>query len=154
MKLLLIVIFVLFTKHSFGLGRVISYDEVKARLFGSIQSIATCGRWNNDERLGEFRVLTIYYAGQEMLFVDIVALDNSGSQLTVVHGFSFAEINNDHAEVGIKTIACKATQANTIRIDATAVNGHNDQQYKFSLVIDGVGYTYQYEESLTHQLLN
>lgn len=54
-----------------------------------------------ESQLGEFRLIKLYSAGQDMLFVDMIAINENRTQYNVVFGFSFKEINNDHAEIGI-----------------------------------------------------
>jgi hypothetical protein len=151
MKNLVISTMLLFTSAVFALGRVVSHEEVQENLFDSIQSIETCGSWSLNGRLGEFRVLNVYHAGQDMLFVDVVALSSGGSELKVLHGFTFSEINNDHAEIGLETISCKPLTENVIQIEASATNGHSGEKYKLSIVVDGKSKTYEYSDTITNK---
>lgn len=132
---------------SWGLGRVVSYAEIQGHLFGSIQGLETCGQWRVGERFGDFRVIRVYYAGQDMLFVDMVALDGGGALLSVEHGFSFSEVNNDHAEILLESVTCRSAGENRIDVEARAINGHNDERYNFNLRIDGANRAYSYSES-------
>ena len=151
MRNLLIVLILLFTGNVFSLGRIVSYEEMQANLFGSIQSIETCGSWNLDESFGEFRFTKVYYSGQDMLFVDLVTLVNGNSELKVQHGFSFSEINNDHAEIGLDDISCNIITENVIQIDASATNGHSGEKYKVSIVIDAKSKAYEYKDTITNK---
>jgi hypothetical protein len=151
MKSFVISTILFFTSAALALGRVVSYEEVQANLFGSIQRIETCGSWSIDDSFGDFRVLKVYYAGQDMLFVDVVTLADGGSELKVQHGFTFSEINNDHAEIGLDTVSCKSVNENVIQIDASATNGHSGQRYKFSIVVDSKSKTYEYSDTITNK---
>jgi len=146
MKLISFCLLLIFSNLSFALDRVISYQEVNESLFASIEKIETCGEWQLNEKQGHFRLMTLYYSGQDLLFVDIVALNESQTQLTPIKDFTFKEINNDHAEIVIENLICEPLETNKIQIKATAINGHNDQHFQFSLVIDGEKNTYQYKE--------
>ncbi|TEW50147.1 hypothetical protein [Psychromonas algicola] len=151
MKLIFISLLFLFTNHSFALGRVVSYEEVNTSLFASIENIETCGDWRVNGKLGNFRLLTLYYSGQNLLFVDIVALNDSETQMIPIKGFTFKEVNNDHADITIDNLVCHSLAINKIQINATATNGHNNQVFKFSLIIDGEKNTYQYKEDFSNQ---
>lgn len=59
-------------------------------------------QFNLNNQPGEFRVIEVFYAGQDMLFVDMIELNETQSTLVVTQGMSFPEINNDHAEVELK----------------------------------------------------
>jgi hypothetical protein len=150
MKLVFICFFLLFSTASFALGRVVSYQEVNESLFASIEKIETCGEWRVNQKLGHFRLITLYYSGQNLLFVDIVALNKSQTQLKPVKGFTFKEINNDHSDIVIDNIECLPLATNKIQVKVKATNT-NDQAFEFSLVIDGEKNTYQYNETSSNQ---
>lgn len=143
---LILCFLVVFTPSSFALGHIVSYKEMKQYLFGSIEKIETCGDWDNQGQLGEFRIFTVYYSGQDLLFVDIVALNDAETELRSIYGFSFDEINNDHAAIEINSMTCESAGNNRVKISAVAVNGNNDKNFKFFLLIDGVNRSYQYSE--------
>ena len=137
MKLILAAALLLSSAISNALGRVVSYEEANTNLFGSIQELKKCGHWKRDSQLGEFRLIKLYYAGQDMLFVDMIAINENRTQYNVVFGFSFKEINNDHAEIGINSLSCEQLESNNIKITAKALDGHNNKYFTFELLIDG-----------------
>jgi len=143
MKITLFLTILLFSKSVLGIGRVVAYEEVASNLFDSIQSIKTCGSWNINDEFGEFRVIEIFYAGQDMLFIDMVKINN-GTELKVVQGFSFSEINNDHSEIGLDNISCTEIEKNKIQVEGTAESMHNATPYKFTVVVDGKSKSYKY----------
>jgi len=124
----------------------VSYEEAKNNLFASIQLLKKCGHWKKDGQLGEFRLVKFYYAGQDMLFVDMIAINENRTQYNLVFSFSFREINNDHAEIGIDSLSCEPLEPNIIKITAGAHNGHNNKYFKFELLIDGREQSYVYKQ--------
>ena len=151
MKLIFIGLVLLFTNDSLALGRVVSYEEVNTSLFDSIEKVETCGDWRANNRFGHFRLLTLYYSGQNLLFLDIVALNDSETEMELIKGFTFKEINNDHADIIIEHLTCNSLGSNKIQVNAIATNGHNNQTFEFSLKVDGEKNTYQYKEDFSNQ---
>jgi len=148
MKRILILIFVALSvaKPVLALGRVVSYNDVQTNLFGSIQSTSACGSWGGREKAGEFRLIRLYYSEQEMLFVDIVAIKEDSSELEVLRGFSFSEINNDHAEITLGSIECETHSENAIEVSGFLNKKHDLVKYEFSIVLNGKSNTYTYKE--------
>lgn len=143
---LAIILLALATTTTQGLGRVVSYQELRTQHFPSIQKILTCGTWNAGTVPGEFRILKAYLYGQTMLFVDMVRPNENGSEFIIEHGFSFKEINNDHAELWIDKVTCKQKKNNVIIIHARAEDGHEVKKFRFRLIINGKKRKYWYKE--------
>lgn len=146
MKLIIAILLFALTTTTQGLGRVVSYKELQTEHFASIQQITTCGTWNAGKVIGEFRVLKVFLYGQTMLFVDMVRPNKQGSEFIIEHGFSFKEINNDHAEIWVEEVTCKQKKNNVIIIHARAEDGHKVKKFKFRLIVNGKKRKYWYKE--------
>ena len=69
-----------------------------------------------------------------MLFIDKVKYENG--MLQVVRGFTFSEINSDHAELYLEDISCKS-ENNTNVIITGKVNGSgHEENYRFNFTIN------------------
>nr|WP_086941045.1 hypothetical protein [Thaumasiovibrio occultus] len=144
MKKYLVLIGMFLSNPAFALGQIIPYEALQSTLFGSIQRVDNCGDWQDGKTQGHFRLILAYYAGQDMLFADVVALNEQWSALEVQQGFSFAEINNDHAAISLDNVTCSLHSDTAIKIEGEAVNGHNDASYYFSILVDRESQTYRY----------
>ena len=130
----------------FGLGRTVSYKGIKTHAFGAIQNITPCGNWqdSDDNNIGHFRAIEVFHSGRDMLFADVVQVtENDQYVARVKMGFTFSEINNDHADITIEHVTCSADGVNKIRIDVDALNPDGNP-YHFTLFIDGVSHSYRY----------
>jgi hypothetical protein len=124
---------------SFGLGRVVSYEELP---LSTVTSLATCGHWQIDGQSGEFRILQAYLYGGTMLFVDMVRPNERGTWIEVTRGFTFAEINNDHLELELSDVRCSPKGANRIVVTGRA-EPFELSPYSFTIEIDGATGAYQ-----------
>jgi len=102
-KLYLLIICVLCSP---ALAGTISYEALKSYAFGTIRSVEVCDGPFIGEGLGEHRIIRAYINGSDMIFIDNVLMTSSG--LEAVNGFSFAEINDDHAGYSIERVKCES----------------------------------------------
>lgn len=126
-----------------ALGREVSYGEARDQ-FGSLQELQRCGDWQIGERNGEFRLLRFSLYGQDLLFVDRIEINASGTAFQVVEGFGFVEFNNDHAEQSLSDLHCSSDGKATLDLSGTAVSGHDDQVLHFRVEVDAASGTYRY----------
>jgi len=89
-----------------ALAGTIGYDALKSHAFGTIRSVDICDGPYIGEGLGEHRIIRAHIYGSDMIFIDNVLMKGTG--LEAVKGFSFAELNDDHAEYSIKRVKCES----------------------------------------------
>lgn len=128
-----------------ALGRVVDYESVFAHLSASIQSVETCGRWQKDGEIGDFRVIRLFVYGQDMIFVDLVKPNRNGSEFEVVRGYTFSEINDDHAEIEISDWSCNEIGENEITLMLTTRSVFDPEPKRVRIGISADSETYTYE---------
>jgi hypothetical protein len=107
-----------------SLGVDIPYEQVFSRYSASITKISYCSSWQEKGKRGDYRIIELSMYGQSFLYVDRVALNDGETMFTVLDGISIKELNNDHAELTLTKLSCKAAK-NGIVIKAKAESGHD-----------------------------
>lgn len=103
-----------------ALGRDVGYDDF--RTSDAVTWVQLCGHWGPG-RQGTYRVVHAERYAQSFLYVQWMARDAQGD-LQAVHTAAIAELDNDHAEISLSDLACRATPRG-IALTARAASGHD-----------------------------
>lgn len=91
----------------------------------AVDWVQVCGQWPVRKNEGVYRIVHGSQNAQSFLYLQWMQRGDDGA-LQAVHTQSIRELNNDHAEITLTRIACRATR-NGIRITARASSGHEDK---------------------------
>ncbi|GAL02641.1 hypothetical protein JCM19237_5534 [Photobacterium aphoticum] len=85
-----------------------------------------------------------------MIFVDQV--EYIDSQFKVIKGFTFSEINNNHAELSLVDLSCHVENNSSVIITGNVDgSGHDDNnKYHFTLTLDIYNGNYIFKEKSIH----
>lgn len=111
--------------------------------------VQTCGTWGKD-RDGTYRVVHAEAWGQSFLYVQWMqrgGADRSYS-LHPVHTASIAELNNDHADVSLSRLTCRATPRG-IAVLAHAESGHDGKLRRITIEAGPAPGQYRYQAQRT-----
>lgn len=105
-----------------ALGMDVPYERFATA--DSVDWVQVCGRWPTRKNEGVYRIVHATQYAQSFMYLQWMQRDDNGT-LQAVHTQSIRELNNDHAEITLTRIACRATRTG-IRITAQASSGHED----------------------------
>lgn len=111
--------------------------------------VQTCGTWGKD-RNGTYRVIHAEAFAQSFLYVQWMqrgGADRSYS-LYPVHTASIAELNNDHAEISLSRLTCRATPRG-IAVMANAESGHGEKLRRITIEAGPAPAQYRYRAQRT-----
>lgn len=111
--------------------------------------VQTCGTWGKD-RDGTYRVIHAEAFSQSFLYVQWMqrgGADRSYS-LYPVHTASIAELNNDHAEISLSRLTCRATPRG-IAVLANAESGHEAKLRRITIEAGPTLGQYRYQAQRT-----
>lgn len=149
MKITLIALLAMMaSSYSYSLGRVVSYEEIKGDLFGTIRKVTICGTYSHKDVVGEVRLIETYTYGGSMIFIDTIKIGGSG--LALLHGVSIQEINNDHLELSIENLSCVDLSNNKIQVNGR-VNGTGHEEnvkYEFTVKYEAHEGAYKFTENV------
>lgn len=120
----------------YGLERFATHDAVTW--------VQTCGTWGKD-RSGTYRVIHAEAFAQSFLYVQWMqrgGADRSYS-LYPVHTATITELNNDHADIALSQLVCRATPRG-IAVLARAASGHEDKLRRITIEAGRTPGQYQY----------
>ena len=106
-------------------------------IFPAITQMEFCGR---------FRVMIVYWAGTDMLFVDLTQPSDGQSTLAVKRGFSIREFNYYEDSNNITQLSCKNAR-DRLYINGRATSGHTSRTYSFRIVMDTKSGKYKYSDT-------
>ncbi|HEX5045551.1 MAG TPA: hypothetical protein VFX89_00390 [Gammaproteobacteria bacterium] len=95
-------------------------------------------------RCGDYRVLVVYAAGTDLLFLDKLVPADNESTLAATDGLSFAELNYYEASNRIERVSCEKSGPRELRIAGSAFDGQENERFEFSIVVDTVERSYTY----------
>ncbi len=93
-----------------------------------------------------FRVMIVYWAGTDMLFVDETSPSEGQSTMAVKRGFSISQFNYYEDSNSIKELSCKKSKA-VLRITGKATSGHTSETYSFRITMDTLSGAYKYSDT-------
>lgn len=125
--------------NALALGSDYTYDTFKTP--DAVSWVLTCGTWGQDEQ-GSFRVVHADQYAQSFLYVQWMTRDANGS-LHAEHTVGIAEMNNDHSEIALSGLACRATPQG-ITLTARASSGHDDKLRRVTIEVGPAAGQYRY----------
>lgn len=105
-----------------ALGREVPFEEFSGPLSQQITWVTTCGEWASGGRSGFFRIVHAERFAQSYLYVQWMARREDGDHTTVATA-SVRELNNDHADISLDHLACRAVR-DGVAVSAAATFGH------------------------------
>lgn len=100
------------------------------------------------QRCGNFRVLVAYVNGTDLLFVDEVVPIEGGSTNRVARSFGFVEFNYYEASRSIEQLACREQDAESLEISGSGHDGHDNEDFEFTILLDTRTGEYEYSDTL------
>jgi hypothetical protein len=122
-----------------ALGSDYGYDTFKTP--DAVSWVQICGTWGKD-RQGSYRVLHADQYAQSFLYVQWMTRDANGS-LHAENTVGIAEMNNDHAEIALSGLSCRATPQGIV-LKARATSGHDDKLRGISIEVEPAFGQYRY----------
>lgn len=122
-----------------ALGSDYSYDTFKTP--DAVSWVQMCGTWGKDKQ-GSFRVVHADQYAQSFLYIQWMTRDANGS-LHAEHTISIAEMNNDHSEIALSGLACRATPQGIV-LTARASSGHDDKLRRVTIEVGPAAGQYRY----------
>lgn len=119
--------------HTHALGRNIDAPYLYQHRPEAIDSVMTCGSWQNNAKAGHYRITHAVLFSQSFLYVDWVSMDMQGSY-ALNHHLTFPQINNDHANISLERISCVELESG-IEIAVEAYFAHEDKVRKVPIKV-------------------
>ncbi|WP_307658249.1 hypothetical protein [Variovorax paradoxus] len=107
---------------AYALGSDYGYDSFKTP--DAVSWVQLCGTWGPNHQ-GTYRVVHVDQYAQSFLYVQWMARDANGS-LHAAHTAAITELDNDHAEIALTDLSCRATPRGIV-VTARATLGHDDK---------------------------
>lgn len=111
------------------------YSAERFATHDAVTWVQTCGTWGPDHH-GTYRVIHAEAFAQSFLYVQWMArgeADRSYS-LYAVHTTAIAELDNDHAEISLSDLTCRATPRGIV-VTAKADSGHGDKLRRVTIEV-------------------
>jgi hypothetical protein len=99
------------------------------------------------EVCGFFRVMVVYWAGTDMLFVDEIQPSQGESTMSVKRGFSIREFNYYEDSNSITELSCRTPSFAILRITGKVESGHTNMTYSFRIDMDTSTGNYKYSDT-------
>jgi hypothetical protein len=128
-----------------ALGSSYSYDTFKTP--DAVSWVQMCGTWGKG-RQGTYRVVHADQYAQSFLYIQWMTRDANGS-LHAGHTVGIAELNNDHSEISLSGLACRATPQGIV-LTARASSGHDDKLRRVTIEVGPVAGQYRYRAQRAH----
>jgi hypothetical protein len=127
-----------------ALGSDYSYDTFKTP--DPVTWVQLCGTWGKNHE-GTYRVVHADQYAQSFLYVQRMTRDANGS-LHADHTLAIAELDNDHAEIALTDLSCRATPRGIV-VTAKAASGHDDKLRRVTIEIGPAPGQYRYRAQRT-----
>jgi hypothetical protein len=127
-----------------ALGSDLGYETFKTP--DPVSWVQLCGTWGKDHQ-GTYRVVHAEQYAQSFLYVQWMARDANGS-LHAEHTLAIAELDNDHAEVALTDLTCRATPRGIV-VTAKAASGHDDKLRRVTVEVGPAPGQYRYRAQRT-----
>jgi len=125
------------------------YGPERFATHDAITWVQTCGTWGPDHH-GTYRVIHAEAFAQSFLYVQWMArgeADRSYS-LYAVHTTAIAELDNDHAEISLSELTCRATPRGIV-VTAKADSGHDDKLRRVTIEVGPAAGQYRFRAQRT-----
>ena len=143
-KMLLTVLATLCGASVHALGSDLGYDTFKTP--DSVSWVQLCGTWGKTHQ-GTYRVIHADQYAQSFLYVQWMARDANGG-LHAEHTVAIAELDNDHAEIALSDLTCRATPRGIV-VTAKATSGHDDKLRRVTIEVGPAPGQYRYRAQRT-----
>ena len=143
-KMLLTVLATLCGASVHALGSDLGYDTFKTP--DSVTWVQLCGTWGKNHE-GTYRVVHADQYAQSFLYVQRMTRDANGS-LHADHTLAIAELDNDHSEIALTDLACRATPRGIV-VTAKAASGHDDKLRRVTIEVGPTPGQYRYRAQRT-----
>ncbi|QGW85024.1 hypothetical protein GOQ09_14675 [Variovorax paradoxus] len=127
-----------------ALGNDYGYDTFKTP--DSITWVQLCGTWGKNHE-GTYRVVHADQYAQSFLYVQRMTRDANGS-LHADHTLVIAELDNDHAEIALTDLTCRATPRGIV-VTAKAASGHDGKLRRVTIEVGPAPGQYRYRAQRT-----
>ena len=127
-----------------ALGSDYGYDSFKTP--DAVSWVQLCGTWGPN-RQGTYRVVHADQHAQSFLYVQWMARDANGS-LHAAHTAAIAELDNDHAEIALADLGCRATPRGIV-VTARATSGHDDKLRRVTIEVGPAPGQYRFRAQRT-----
>ena len=127
-----------------ALGSDLSYDTFKTP--DAVSWVQLCGTWGKTHQ-GIYRVIHADQHAQSFLYVQWMARDANGG-LRAEHTVAIAELDNDHAEIALSDLTCRATPRGIV-LTARAASGHDDKLRRVTIEVGPAPGQYRYRAQRT-----
>ena len=115
-----------------ALGSDYSYDTFKTP--DAVSWVQLCGTWGQGKApQGTYRVVHAEQYAQSFLYVQWMTRDANGG-LHAEHTVAIAELDNDHAEIALSELTCRATPRGIV-VTAKADAGHDDKLRRVTIEV-------------------
>ncbi|SEJ80192.1 hypothetical protein SAMN05216567_10195 [Variovorax sp. OK605] len=127
-----------------ALGADYSYETFKTP--DAVSWVQLCGTWGKDHH-GTYRVVHADQYAQSFLYVQWMTRDANGS-LHAEHTVAVAELDNDHAEIALSDLTCRATPRGIV-VTAKADSGHDDKLRRVTIEVGPAPGQYRFRPQRT-----
>jgi len=127
-----------------ALGSDYSYDTFKTP--DAVSWVQLCGTWGKQHQ-GTYRVVHADQYAQSFLYVQWMARDANGG-LQAAHTVAIAELDNDHSEIALSDITCRATPRGIV-VTAKADAGHDDKLRRVTIEVGPAPGQYRFRAQRT-----
>ena len=127
-----------------ALGSDLPYERFKTP--DAVNWVQLCGTWGKDHK-GTYRVIHADQEAQSFLYVQWMRRDANGSP-HAEHTVAIAELDNDHAEIALSDLTCRATPRGIV-LTARAASGHDDKLRRVTIEVGPAAGQYRYRAQRT-----
>lgn len=127
-----------------ALGSDLPYERFKTP--DAVNWVQLCGTWGKDHK-GTYRVIHADQEAQSFLYVQWMRRDANGSP-HAEHTVAIAELDNDHAEIALSDLTCRATPRGIV-VSARANSGHDDKLRRVMIEVGPAPGQYRYRAQRT-----
>lgn len=124
-----------------ALGAQVPYDSFSTP--DAVSQVMQCGSWGPSKQQNVYRVVHAQRYAQSFVYIQRMQRDAQG-ELRAVSTLAITELNNDHADISLDNLACRATPRG-ITVSAQASSGHDDRLRSITIDVDATG-QYRYRQ--------
>ena len=130
-----------------ALGMDIGYERFQTA--DAVTWVQTCGTWGRDHQ-GTYRVVHAEAYGQSFLYVQWMTQgdEKQSYSLQPTHTLAIAELDNDHAEISLSDITCRATPRGIV-ITAKADSANEEKLRRVMIEVGPAPGQYRYKAQNT-----
>ncbi|WPG34933.1 MULTISPECIES: hypothetical protein [Variovorax] len=125
------------------------YGAERFATHDAVTWVQTCGTWGPDHH-GTYRVIHAEAFAQSFLYVQWMARGEADRNysLYAVHTTAIAELDNDHAEISLSDLTCRATPRGIV-VTAKADAGHDDKLRRVTIEVGPAPGQYRFRAQRT-----